>query len=35
MFLCLGDKSVVQDCRVLDTDAFQIVIGTDLLRKTP
>ena len=30
---CLGDDAVMQHCRVLDTDAFDIIIGTDLLRK--
>ena len=33
--ICLGDKTVTQHCRVLDTDAFDIVIGTDFLRKKP
>ena len=33
--ICLGDKSVMQHCRVLDTDAFDIVIGTDLLQRNP
>ena len=33
--ICLGDKSVIQHCRVLDTDALDIVIGTDFLRKNP
>ena len=33
LFLC--DESVMQHCRVLDTDAFDIVIGTDFLRKNP
>ena len=27
--ICLGDETVTQHCRVLDTDAFDIVIGTD------
>ena len=31
--ICLGDETVIQHCRVLDTDAFQIVIGTDFLRR--
>ena len=31
----LGDKTVTQHCRVLDIDAFDIVIGTDLPRKNP
>ena len=25
--ICLGDETVTQHCRVLDTDAFDIVIG--------
>ena len=33
--ICLGDEFVSQHCRVLDTDAFDIVIGTDFLRKNP
>ena len=33
--ICLGDESVMQHCRVLDTDALDIVIGTDCLRKNP
>ena len=33
--ICLGDKTVPQQCRVLDTDAFDIVIGTDFLRRNP
>ena len=33
--ICLGEESVTQHCRVLDTDAFDIVIGTDLLRRNP
>ena len=33
--ICLGDKTVTQHCRVLDTDAFDIVIGTDFLRRNP
>ena len=32
---CLGDETVTQHCRVLDTDAFDIVIGTDFLRRIP
>ena len=31
--ICLGDESVTQHCRVLDTDAFDIVISTDFVRK--
>ena len=30
---CLGDETVTQHCRVLDTDAFDSVIGTDFLRR--
>ena len=33
--ICLGDETVTQNCRVLDTDAFDIVIGTDFLRRNP
>ena len=33
--ICLGDETVTQHCRVLDTDAFAIVIGTDVLRRNP
>ena len=33
--MCLGDETVTQHCRVLDTDAFDIVIGTDFLRRNP
>ena len=33
--ICLGDKTVTQHCRVLDTDAFEIVIGTDFLGRNP
>ena len=33
--ICLGDKNVTQHCRVLETDAFNIVIGTDFLRRNP
>ena len=33
--ICLGDRTVTQHCRVLDTDAFDIVIRTDFLRKNP
>ena len=35
MTICLGDEAVTQHCRVLDTDAFDIVIGTDFLRRNP
>ena len=33
--ICLGDETVTRHCRVLDTDAFDIVIGTDFLRRNP
>ena len=33
--ICLGDETVTKRCRVLDTDAFDIVIGTDFLRRNP
>ena len=33
--ICLGDKTVTQHCRLLDTDAFDIVIGTEFLRRNP
>ena len=33
--ICLGDETVTQHCRVPDTDAFDIVIGTDFLRRNP
>ena len=33
--ICLGDETVTQDCRVVDTDAFDIAIGTDFLRRNP
>ena len=33
--ICLGDESVMQHCKVLDTDTFVIVIGTDFLLKNP
>ena len=35
MSICLGDQTVTQQCRVFDTDAFDIVIGTDFLRRNP
>ena len=31
--ICLADEIVTQHCRVSDTDAFDIVIGTDFLRR--
>ena len=33
--ICLGDATVTQHCRGSDTDAFDIVIGTDFLRRNP
>ena len=33
--VCLGDEQVTQHCKVLDTNAFDIVIGTDFLRRNP
>ena len=33
--ICRGDETVTQHCRVLDTDAFDIVIGTDFRRRNP
>ena len=33
--VCLGDKTVTQHCRVLDTDGFDIIIGTDFLPRNP
>ena len=35
MTICLGKETLTQHCRVLDTDAFDIVIGTDFLRRNP
>ena len=32
---CPGNETVTQHCRVLDTDAFDIVIGTDYLLRNP
>ena len=31
--ICLVNETVTQDCRVVDTDTFDIVIGTDFLRR--
>ena len=31
--VCLGDEQVTQHCKVFGTDAFDIVIGTDFLRR--
>ena len=33
--ICLGDKTVTQHCRVLDTNTFDIVNRIDLLRRNP
>ena len=33
--VCLGGEEVTQHCKVLDTDAFDIVIGRDFLRFHP
>ena len=33
--MCLGDEQVTQHCKVLDDDAFDIVTGTDFLRRSP
>ena len=33
--VCLGDEQVTQHCTVLDTDALELVIGTDFLRRNP
>ena len=33
MTICLGGETVTQHCQVLDTDAFDIVMGTDFLRR--
>ena len=35
MTVCLGDEEVTQHCKVPDTDAVDIVIGTDFLRRNP
>ena len=35
MTICPGHETVTQHCTVLDTDAFDIVIGTDFLRRNP
>ena len=35
MTICLGEETMTQHCRVLDTNAFDIVIGTDFLRRNP
>ena len=33
--ICLGNKQLTQHCNVLHTDAFDIDIGTDFLRRNP
>ena len=33
--ICLCDETVTQHCRVLDTDAFDVIIGTDFLGRNP
>ena len=33
--VCRGDEQVTLHCKVLDTDFFDIVIGTDVLRRNP
>ena len=33
--ICLAAETVTQHCRVLDTDAFDIVIGNDFLPRNP
>ena len=33
--VCLGDEQVTQQCKVLNTDAFDIVIGTHFLCRNP
>ena len=33
--VCLRDEKVTQHCKVPDTTAFDIVIGTDFLRRSP
>ena len=33
--VCLGDERRTHHCKVLDTNAFDIVIGTDFLRCNP
>ena len=35
MTICLGDETVTQHRRVLDTDAFDMFFGTDCLRRNP
>ena len=33
--ICLGYETLTQHCRVLDTDALDIIIGTDFIRRHP
>ena len=33
--VCLRDEQVTQHCKVPDTDAFDIIIGRDFLRRNP
>ena len=33
--VCLGDEQVTQHCKVLDTNAFDILIRTDVWRRNP
>ena len=33
--ICLGHDQMTQHCKVLDTGAFDILIGTDFLRRNP
>ena len=33
--ICIGDEQVTQHCEVLHPDAFDIVIGTDYMRRNP
>ena len=35
LIICLGHETMTQHCRVFDTDALDIVIGTDFLRRNP
>ena len=35
MTVCLGNEQVTQHCKVPDTDAFDIVMGTCFLRRNP
>ena len=35
MSICLGDEEVTQHCKVLNTEAFDIVIPKDFLRHNP